>query len=163
MNIFFRDSAESVSEIEDIQDSEQEQEEEDSGLTRPSISKETKDMMEKLCKIFPDKFVIVGQKGIPAAQRVFALNSSTPLFKIEPILTGTWLDPPKPSEDSSIGLWPGNIVSPKGTNPYVKDFVLKPPARPTDIFISNPNLKKLLTASKIKIANLEPTVFRTNE
>ena len=51
MNIFFRDSAESVSEIEDIQDSEQEQEEEDSGLTRPSISKETKDMMEKLCEI----------------------------------------------------------------------------------------------------------------
>ena len=105
----------------------------------------------------------MGQKGIPAAQRVFALNSSTPLFKIEPILTGTWLDPPKPSEDLSIGLWPGNIVSPKGTNPYVKDFVLKPPARPTDIFISNPNLKKLLTTSKIKIANLEPTVFRTNE
>ena len=50
-----------------------------------------------------------------------------------------------------------------GTNLYFKDFVLKPPTRPTDTFISNPNLKKLLTASKIKNENLDATVFRTTE
>ena len=77
-------------------------------------------------------------------------------------MKGTWLDPPKQS-DSDIGIWPGNIVTPKGTNPYVKDFALKPPARPTETCIVNPNLKKLLTASKIKIANLDTTVFRVNE
>ena len=127
------------------------------------MSKEHKDMMAQLCDIFPENFVIVGQEAIPAAQRKFALNTTTPLFKIDPILTGTWLDPPKSAEDSSIGLWPEHIVAPKGINPYLKDFVLKPPATPSATFIMDPNLKKLLTASKIKNANLDPTVFRTND
>ena len=38
------------------------------------MSKEHKDMMGHLCDIFPDKFVIVGQEAIPAAQNKFALN-----------------------------------------------------------------------------------------
>ena len=46
---------------------------------------------------------------------------------------------------------------------YVKDFVNKPPARSTETCIVNPNLKKLLTASKIKIAYLNTTVFRVND
>ena len=137
--------------------------EDEESVIRPSMSKEHKDMMGHLCDIFPDKFVIVGQEAIPAAQRKFALNTTTPLFKIDPILTGTWFDPPKSSEDSTIGIWPEHIVAPKGTNPYLKDFVLKPPARPTNTFIADPNLKKLLSASKIKNANLDPTVFRTKD
>ena len=59
------------------------------------MSKEHRDMMGHLCDIFPENFVIVGQEAIPAAQKKFALNTNTPLFKIDPILTGTWLDPPK--------------------------------------------------------------------
>ena len=148
--------------VEETHDSEYEQEEEVSGVVRPSMSKETKGMMDRLCSIFPNKFVLVGQEETPAAQRVLSLNTSTPLFKINPILKGTWLDPPK-QFDSYIGVWPGNIVFLKGTNPYVKDFVNKPPARSTETCIVNPNLKKLLTASKIKIANLNTTVFRVND
>ena len=140
--------AESDSENDDNQESEQEDEE---SVIRPSMSKEHKVMMEHLCDIFPDKFVIVGQEAIPAAQTKFALNTNTPLFRIDPILTGTWFDPPKSSEDSAIGLWPEHIVAPKGTNPYLKDFVLKPPARPTDTFIVNPNMKEHLTASKLEL------------
>ena len=59
------------------------------------MSKETNDMMDKMFSIFHNKFILVGQENIPAAQRVFSLNTSSPLFKINPILTGTWLDPPK--------------------------------------------------------------------
>ena len=45
---------------------------------------------------------------------------------------------------------------------YVKDFVNKPSARPFETFIVNPNLKKLLSASKIKFANLNTSVFKVN-
>ena len=45
----------------------------------------------------------------------------------------------------------------------MKDFAHKPPARPTETCILNPNLKKLLTASKIKITNLNTTVFKLND
>ena len=82
MNTFFRESAESESEVEETHDSEYEQEEEeDSSVVRPSMSKETKDLMDKLCGIFPNIFVLLGQDETPAAQRVFHLNTATPLFK----------------------------------------------------------------------------------
>ena len=45
------------------------------------MSKEHKDMMGQICIIFSDKFVIVGQDAIPAVQIMFALNTTTPLFK----------------------------------------------------------------------------------
>ena len=62
----------------------------------------------------------------------------------------TSIDLIKSSEDSFTGLGPELIISPKDTNPFLRNFEGKPPARPTDSFILVPNLKKLLLASIIK-------------
>ena len=112
--------------------------------------------------MFPDRFVNCNSDSILAAQKIFQLNSSTPLLKLNPIMVGSWLDPPK-SEDSATGIWPQDTKVPKGPIPYRKGYDFKPPARPTDISIMDPNIKKLLEAPKIKEANLDPTIFRTNE
>ena len=50
---------------------------------------------------------------------------------------------------------------PKGTNPYAKDMLNRPPARPAEMCIVDPNLKRLLMAPKIKNANLNTSVFKT--
>ena len=65
------------------------------------------------------------------AQRGLTLNNTKPQFKINPVIEGPWLDPPK-EQDSEIGNWPDNTVFPKGSNPYPKDMPssLRPPNRP---------------------------------
>ena len=50
-----------------------------------------------------------------------------------------------------------------GSIPYRKNYDFKPPTRPSDIAIIDPNLKKLLEAPKIKEANLDPTISRSTE
>ena len=138
------------------------EEEEETEVIRPSMTAEHKAIMNKLYVVFPHKFLSVNNNVMPAAQKVFALNNNTtPIFKLDPILTGTWLDPPKVGEDLATGLWPENTIFPKGVNPYTKGYELRPPPRPTDISITDSNLKLLLEASKIKEANLNSTVFRT--
>ena len=156
---YFRGCAREIDDC-DSQASDKEEEAE----VRPSMSKEHRDMMDKLFFMFPNKFVSNNHEAMPAAQKLFSLNNTTPLLKLDPIITGTWLDPPKSEgESSATGIWPENTIFPKGANPYVKGYEFRPPPRPTDISISDPNLKKRLEASKIKEANLNSTGFRTNE
>ena len=138
------------------------QEEEDT--TRQSVTAESKAVMEKLCSLFPHKFLSENISNVlPAGQKVFSLNhNSTPVLKLNPILAGSWLSPPKVGENQ-VGLWPENTTFPKGVNPYTKGYGIRPPPRPTDISIMDPNLKLLLEAPKIKEANLNSTVFRTKD
>ena len=75
--ILFRDIAESDSENDYNQESEKEEVE--SGI-RPSMSKEHKDMMGQICVIFSDKFVIVGQVAIPAAQNKVCFKYYYPII-----------------------------------------------------------------------------------
>ena len=123
------------------------------------MSQEIKDVMDKLFRLIPKRFFMV-QGKIPVAQHMILLNKSSPLLIIKPQLQGSWLDPPKDLNADIV--WPGNIAFPKGTNPYVKDFVNRPPARPFDTLLVNPRLRKLLLASKIKFANLNTPVFKIN-
>ena len=127
-------------------------------MVSPSTSQEIRDVMDKLFTLFPKKFLRV-QGKTPVAQRILLLNKFSPLLIIKPQLQGSWLDPPKYLNADIV--WPGNIVFPKGTNPYVKDFVNRP-ARPFDTLLVNPRLRKLLLASKIKFANLNTLVFKVN-
>ena len=143
-------------------DSESDQEhEEGSSVVSPSMSQEIRNVMDKLYILLPNKFILGGQEKTPVTQRILLLDKVSSLLMIKPILKGTWLDPPK-YLTSDTGVWPGNIVFPKGTNPYVKDFVNRPPARSFDTLLVNPRLKKLLSASKIKFANLNTSVFKVN-
>ena len=107
--------------------------------------------MATLVQMFRDKFLLKEQDVISAAQKLFNINSSTPLLKLNPfIIKGSFLDPPViEGELSSTGTWPSSTRFPKGPNPYKAGFQLKPPGRPLDIFIEDPNLKKLLEAPKM--------------
>ena len=67
------------------------------------MTKEHKDLMKSLQYMFPDRFIDSNLDSIPAAQKIFQLNSSTPLLKLYPMMVGSWLDPPK-SEDSATGI-----------------------------------------------------------
>ena len=115
--------------------------------------------MFKVYELFPQKFIVKGQKNVHRAQKALSLNTSKPQFLIDPIIAGTWLDPPK-QFDSDIGTWPENTVFPKGTNPYPKDMPNRPPARPAEFSIVDPNLKRLLLAPKLKEAKLNTSVFK---
>ena len=139
--------------------SDQEDEEIDN---RPSMTREHEELMRKLNFLFPDNFCNNLNESMPAAQRVFQWKPSTPRLKLNPMLSGSWLDPPK-SGDSDIGCWPKETKFPKGPMPYTKGYNFKPPVRPNDISITDPNLKKLLEAPKIKEANLDPTIFRSTD
>ena len=59
------------------------------------MSKEVKDVMDKVYDLFPHKFIMQGQENVPVAQKALSLNVSNPHFLINPIIAGTWLDPPK--------------------------------------------------------------------
>ena len=74
-----------------------------------------------------------------AGSKALSLNVLKPHFLINPIIVGTWLDPPK-QFDSDIGSRPGNTVFPRGTVPYPKDIPKRPPARPAEICIVDHNL-----------------------
>ena len=150
----------SDSEYAEGQDS-SDHEEEDMDI-RPSMTKEHRELMRHLQYMFPERFLNSNAESIPAAQKLFQINTSTPLLKLNPTLIGSWLDPPK-SEDSATGCWPKDTKFPKGSIPYRKGYDFKPPTRPSDIAIIDPNLKKLLEAPKIKEANLDPTIFRSTE
>ena len=108
------------------------------------MSQEIKDVMDKLFRLIPKRFLMV-QGKIPVAHHMILLNKSSPLLIIKPQLQGSWLDPPKDLNADIV--WPGNIAFPKGTNPYVKDFVNRPPARPFDTLLVNPRLRKLFLSS----------------
>ena len=129
------------------------------------MTKEHKDIMATLVKLFKDNFKIQEQDSVPAAQRLFNLNSSTPRLIIKPsILKGSFLDPPVvEGELASTGTWPPATRFPRGIIPYKPGFKLKPPGRPLDIFIEDPNLRKLLEVPKISEANLDTTVCHTTQ
>ena len=141
---------------------EEDEEEDEEEIVKPSMTKEHKEMMGYLQHMFADRFTIKDTAAVPAAQKLFNINENTPLLKIEPILEGSWLDPPKSGNDL-IGYWPSKTKFPKGTNPYRANFLFRPPSRPTDVFITHPMLRKLLEAPKISEAYLDPTVFRSSE
>ena len=155
--LYFRDNSISDSEIMEAQDSSDQEDEEDS---RPSMTRELNEIMNNLSYMFPDRFSSDINESMPIAQRVFQCKPSTPRLKLNPELSGSWLDPPK-SDDSDIGCWPKETKLPKGSMPYTKGYKFRPPNRPDNIVITDPNLKKLLEAPKIKEANLDPTIFRS--
>ena len=155
--LYFRDNSISDSEIMEAQDSSDQEDEEDS---RPSMTRELNEIMNNLSYMFPDRFSSDINESMPIAQRVFQCKPSTPRLKLNPELSGSWLDPPK-SVDSDIGCWPKETKLPKGSMPYTKGYKFRPPNRPDNIVITDPNLKKLLEAPKIKEANLDPTIFRS--
>ena len=105
----------SDSEYAEGQDS-SDHEEEDMDI-RPSMTKEHRELMRHLQYMFPERFLNSNAESIPAAQKLFQINTSTPLLKLNPTLTGSWLDPPK-SEDSATGCWPKDTKFPKGSIPY---------------------------------------------
>ena len=116
-------------------------------------------VFNKLFISLPHKFDNENNESVHIAQRGLALNNRKPQFRISPMIDGTWLDIPK-EQDSNIGAWPDKTVFPKGANPYPKNMPssLRPPNKPTDFCIVNPNLKKLLLGPKIKEAKLNTTV-----
>ena len=118
-------------------------------------------VFKKLFVLIPEKFNIDNRESAHIAQRGLTMNSKKPQFKINPVIEGSWLDPPK-EQDSDIGNWPEHTVFPKGTTPYPKDFPssLRPPSRPTDFYVEDPNLRRLLMGPKIKEAKLNPSVFK---
>ena len=124
------------------------------------MTREHREMMDWLCHMFSDRFEVNDTASIPAAQKMFSISNSTPL-KLNPLIEGSWLDPPR-IEGDVAGSWPSKTKFPKGVSPYRKAFPFKPPARPTDVSIICPTLRKLLEAPKISEAYLDPTVFRSS-
>ena len=139
----------------------EEDEFEEDEVQKPSMTKEHKELMGYLQHLFANKFTVRDTAAVPAAQKLFNISENSPLLKIEPVLEGSWLDPPKSGNDL-IGFWPAKTKCPKGTNPYRPNFSFKPPSRPTDVFITHPLLRKLLEAPKISEDYLDPIVFRSS-
>ena len=71
------------------------------------------------------------------------------------------MDPPK-EQDSDVVAWPEKTVYPNASNPYPINMpsVIRPPNKPSDFCIVDPNLKRFLLGPKIKEAMLNTSVFK---
>ena len=99
----FREDEEGDSDENDPTESDNEPEEEEPKTPEYVATKQVqKDVLNKLCTLLPHKFIIESNENVHIAQKGLALNNPKPQFKIDPIIDGTWLDPPK-EQDSDVG------------------------------------------------------------
>ena len=100
-----------------------------------------------------DKFIGDTQEGQPVA------STSKPFLKIDPNLSGSWLDPPVSTPDT-VGVWSQDVKLPISANsalPPLAPYSL--PNRFKEFVITDHELKLLMDAKKFSKLEFEPAVF----
>ena len=126
-------------------------------------NKKQLDLLKKLSKIMPDKFIFINSN----TQRALDDSEDSPKIKINPDLTGSWLVTPGPANDlDSYGLWPANTKFPGPKNNQTPIFEQKVPGRLPAAFEDN-KLKTFITSNKWddnnKPIRLHPQAFEPSE
>ena len=81
-------------------------------------------------------------------------------MNINPDLSDTWLNPTHKEESTdSCGFWESSLKLPFANNGAFPPKTLRPPRRPTDLKITDPNLESMLDEKLTKKPNLPHTVF----
>ena len=100
-----------------------------------------------------DRFMGESQEGQTAG------TITKPVLKIEPNLSGSWLDPPTNTPDT-VGIWAPHIRFPlpsSQTLPPLAPYSL--PRRIREVVFTDPELKLLLESRKFTKVEFEPAVF----
>ena len=81
-------------------------------------------------------------------------------MNINPDLSDTWLNPTHKEESTdSCGFWENGLKLPFANNGAFPPKTRRPPRRPTDLKITDPNLESMLDEKLTKKPNLPHTVF----
>ena len=121
----------------------------------------TKGFFTQLFEFFPESFSSKDDSVIPDSYKLFDINKK-PIYQlhINPDLSGSWMIPSHKEESTdSFGFWPSKIKLPFANNATYPPDTLRPPRRPSDIKIVDPNLKSMLDPKLTEKPNLPHMVF----